>query len=776
MDEATERSRGGATAWRWLIGAALVLAPLAACGPLPADPRAVAPAAADAAAYGALPLRFEVNRGQSDPAVDFLARAGAYTLFLVGGAAVLVGGDDGGALRMEVRGAAPRPAVEGLDALPGEVNYLRGEPGAWRTGVPTYARVRYRAVYPGIDLIYRSDGGRLEYDFALAPRADAGAIRLAFPGATTVGVGPDGDLVVGGPAGPLGRMGAPVAYQEGAGGREAVPAAFALDGTGEVGFRLGAYDPSRPLVIDPVLVYATRLPMDVAWGVAVDETGAAYVAGDTSSAIFPASGVQPAYGGGIRDAFVAKLSPDGRTLVYANVPRRRGRGIRLRRGGGRDGRRVRRGVHVLPRLPHARRTAADPRRRRGRRLPRQAEPGRARARLRHFPRRAAADYEVRGVAVTRDGRAHVTGDTQSRDFPTRNALQPAHRGGRVDVFAAGLSSDGRELVYATYLGGAADDEGKGVALDGAGGVYLTGSTASGDFPIRDAAQPTLACVAQDAFVAKLSPDGRELPTRRTSAGRARTGATASPWTAAATRTSRAPPIRATSRPATPCRRVTRGPRTASSPSSPPTAGRSSTPPTGRLSQDRAFGVAVHASGTAYVVGHTDSPDFPTRDAVQPTYAGDQDAFVAALSPDGKTLATGTFLGGRFIDYATGVALDAAGKAYVVGSAGLGRLPRDAPDRPQQRRRRVRGEHRRPGAPEQPETVLPQVVTRRRAGPLARTPTSFPARTAITAASHRPGPASSRPCPRGRPRRDRDRPQPSRSDQLLAAVRAAGERG
>ncbi|HLI75624.1 MAG TPA: hypothetical protein VKV02_01665, partial [Acidobacteriaceae bacterium] len=274
-------------------------APVAAGAPPPP------PAKALRAAYGQLPLSFEANAGQTDPQVAFLAHGSGYTLFLTPQEAVLAlrppaasdspppeGRDASTAqrdslppppdataattapvLRLQLVGANPEPAVVGQQALPGTVNYLVGnDPAQWHTHVPTYAQVQYQAVYPGVDLVYHGDRQQLEYDFVVAPGADPTAIRLRFEGADRLAVDAVGDLVVQTAGGPVVQR-APVIYQEGPGGRQPVAGGYVVEEE-QVRFAVGAYDASRPLVLDPVvLAYSTYLGgsgSDAGFGIAVD--------------------------------------------------------------------------------------------------------------------------------------------------------------------------------------------------------------------------------------------------------------------------------------------------------------------------------------------------------------------------------------------------------------------------------------------------------------------------------------------------------------------------
>lgn len=208
-------------------------------------------------AYGKLPLSFEPNQGRTSGQVKFLSRGPGYTLFLTSTEAVLAlrkGESAPSVVRMTLIGANKNSRVIGVDSLPGRSNYFIGsDPKKWRTGVPHYAKVHYREVYPGVDLFYYGKQRQLEYDFVVSPGADSRAIVLAFSGAGNLAVDGSGDLILNVAGGEI-RLHAPFAYQQQADGRIAVPAKYVLDRKRRVRFEVAAYDTTRPLVIDPVLV------------------------------------------------------------------------------------------------------------------------------------------------------------------------------------------------------------------------------------------------------------------------------------------------------------------------------------------------------------------------------------------------------------------------------------------------------------------------------------------------------------------------------------------
>jgi beta-propeller repeat-containing protein len=481
------------------------------------------PDLADArAAYRSLPLSFEPNRGQSDPRVKFMARSQGLTLFLTSTDAVLVTRE--AALKMRVLGANPDAVAEGLDELPGRIHSLIGrDPRKWRTDGRAYARVLYREIYPGIDLAYygtRRQG--LEYDFVVAAGASPRAIRLGFEGADRIELSAEGGLLL--HVGPASlRFGKPVVYQHVGGARREIQGGWVRDGAATVGFQVAAYDPSAALVIDPIVSLATYLggsAADQAFAVAVDPGGSVYVTGNTTSPDFPttAGSFAPAVLGAI-DAFVVKLSHDLSTTIYSTYL------------GGTTGADAGRNIAVdtagnayvtgftnstdFPTTTGAFQTALgggscsgvpcndafvvklDP----------------TGATLVYGTYLGGNDSDVGlGIAVDATGNAHVTGGTFSTNFPTTaGAVQPAATaGGSREAFVTKLNPLGTALVYSTFLGGTGDDVGNAVALSGSGGAYVTGSTASANFPLTIGSFQTVfggPAGGTDAFVTALSAGG-----------------------------------------------------------------------------------------------------------------------------------------------------------------------------------------------------------------------------------------------------------------------------
>ena len=529
------------------VAALLVVGALAATPTLRGPAGESEGAAASRDTYARLPMRFEPNRGQAGEGVQFLARGAGSTAYLSAAESVLRAGQ--GEARMRLVGADPdAPATTGR-RLAGVANYLKGDPGDWVTGVPAYDRVRFEGVYPGIDLVYRSAGRALKYDLVVAPGADPSRVALDLEPAGRASIEAGGDIVIATAAGEV-RHEAPVVYQPDGRGRDEVTASYVRRPDGTFGFRLGSYDPTRPLVIDPAVVYSTLfggLGAESSGGIAADVAGNAYLTGQTAAGDLPLATPLQGTRQGATDAFVTKLNPAGTALVYSTYL------------GGSD-----------------------------------AESG-------------------LGLAVDGAGNAYVTGSTASTNFPTTPGAFQTVKGTGTDAFASKLNAAGTALVYSTYLGGNAADVGRGLAVDGAGNAYLTGEAASTNFPTTPGAfQPAKgAGSTADAFASKLNAAGTALVY--------------------------------------------------------------STYLGGGLA-DVGRGIAVDAAGSAYVTGEASSTNFPVASPIQAANAGSSDAFVTKLDAAGTALAWSTYLGGGGADVGRGIALDGSANAYVAGSTASDNFP------------------------------------------------------------------------------------------------------
>ncbi len=598
--------------------------------------------------YAKQPLSFERNDGQTDAQVKFISRGDRYTLFLTSAEAVLAlraphtesgkaNKVESAILRIKLVDANPGARIEAMDQLASKSNYFVGkDPGKWHTNIPGYARVKYRNVYSGIDLVYYGASQRqLEYDFVIAPGANPNAIGLRFDGARQMTLNHDGDLILRLADGGEVIHHAPVIYQERDGVREKVDGKLVLKGQDSIGFQLAAYDHARPVFIDPGLSYSTYLGGtggDSGQAIAVDSMGFAYVTGITESAPFPTTiGAYKTTPPGGGNMFVTKLEADGSGPVYSTYL---GGDIHDNFEGG---------------------------------------------------------Y---GIAVDSTGNAYITGDAGNNgDFPTTlGAFQTGPSGGYSDGFVTKLSPDGSTLVYSTYLGGtyhpaAGTTNGYAIAIDSMGFAYVTGKTTSGSFPTTMGAYQTANnCIScTNAFVTKMKTDGTGLVYSTylggsgspyggdsatgiavDSSGNAYVGGTANssdfPKTTGAYRTTNSGFSDAF---------VTK--------LKPDGTGLVYSTYLGGSQPDIGEGIAIDSAGSAYVTGYTGSNDFPhTSGAFQTamrTIYGN--AFVTKLTPDGSGLAYSTYLGGYGdtadsvinsygAEHAFGIAVDSFGHAYVTG--------------------------------------------------------------------------------------------------------------
>ena len=649
-------------------------------------------------AYGNLPLSFEPNQGQTNSQVEFLSRGRGYTLFLTQTEAVLSlrkptaaktnetedsGDTTGVVLRMRLVGANPSPRVSGLKQLPGRSNYFLGnDPSKWRTNVPTYAKVQYEDVYPGVDLVYYGNQRQLEYDLIVAPGSDPEAIHLAFEGADKLQKGVQGHLALHTAAGQV-RLQKPLVYQETDGIRQEIPAAYVLNGGRQVGFEVGAYDADKPLIIDPVLSYSTYLGgngVDRGFAIAVDGAGNAYVTGGANSTNFPTlNPFQAVFPGGPVDAFVTKLNAAGSALVYSTYL-----------GGGGDDR----GFDIaVDSSGNAYVTG-------------QTDSG-------DFPRivpiqvlnRGLSDAFVTklnaagndlvystylggsssdfgfGIAVDASGNAHVTGQTNSTDFPTVLPIQFAN-GALGDVFVAKLNAAGTVLLYSTYLGGNGDDCGFRIAVDASGSAYVFGDTTSTNFPTANPVQ-SARNGAVDAFVTKLNAAANAfvystyLGGNGTELGFAiAVDASGSAYLTGLTNSSDFPTV-------SPIQPAFGGGIADAFVTKLNAAGAALVYSTylGGSFTDAGLAIAVDASGNAYVAGLTDSSDFPTASPIQSANGGGDDAFVTKLNAAGNALVYSTYLGGGSADNAVAIALDASGNAYLTGNTDSADFPTANPFQP-----------------------------------------------------------------------------------------------
>ena len=615
------------------------------------------PAPHPSGAYGDLPLSFEANRGQADSQVKYMARGRGYTLFLTpketvlalrhalpakqkpaANAVVIPPGlkhetvqwaED--VVRFKLAGTSANPKMEGVEKLSGVSNYYIGnDPSRWQSGIPNYRKVVYRDAYPGIDVTYYGNPGLLESDFIVAPGADPSAIAWDVEGAAKLRVNEAGDLILETADASM-RLQKPVVYQVVAGERREVSGAYRVD-RNTVRFAVGEYDRSETLIIDPTLSYSTYLggsngaSGDVAYGVAVDTAGEAYVTGQASSTDFPTqSPFQGAIGdGSTENAFVAKFSASGSSLIFSTYlggsGTDQGAAVALDGSGN---------AYVAGTAGSTNFPLLNP-------LTGQSEHiGGDCGFVSSFSATGTLSFstylcggvndDALRIRLDSNKDVYVGGNTQSPNFPTVNPLQPSIAG-TLNTYVAKLApitpTGGSSLLYSTFFGGNNLDFLQGLALDSGNNIYVSGSTNSSTFPTKNPIQSTLKAQNGEfnSFVAEINAAGNALVY--------------------------------------------------------------STYLGGSVS-DANTGLAVDGSGNAYMVGDTRSPDFPVKNPLQALDPGG-DAYVAKIAAGGATLDFSTYFGPANPEFdeffGGGIALDSAvpPNIYITGATSSQVLPTRLP--------------------------------------------------------------------------------------------------
>jgi len=543
-----------------------------------------------------LPVAFEANRGQEPGSADFVVHTSSAAVALSSGRVQWVSRNSQVELILESARRGVRG--QGEQQLPGVVNYLVGnEPSRWLKDIPTYSRVRYSQVYPGIDAVYYINDGRLEYDFVLGAGADPARLRLRVRGARSMRIDDAGDLLIAGADGDL-RQHLPAIYQEVNGERHAIVGRYRLRGS-EVRFELGSYDSRRPLVIDPVLTWATYLfpgssSSAQVSAMALDSSGNTYLAGQALTTT------------GYYYCVIAKLNSSGTSFLTETLI------------GGAGGDSVASAIAVdssgniylagATDSPYF--LSTDPY-----------------YQLTYYPGYSLDGFVMKvdnlvqtpyfsyyfggsssdmfnGIALDSSNNIYLVGSTNSPDLPVGGSSARTNFGGAVDAFVVEFSSSGSP-IYSTYLGGSGSDYGNAIAADAAGDAYVTGSTTSANFPTAGGPYQAALKAGADAFVAKIAPN---------------------------------------------------------------TGGIVYSTFLGGSGDEEGNGIAVDASGAAYVTGDTSSTNFPLMGPYQSTYGGGAtDAFITRLAGSGQSLLYSTYLGGSGADAGFAIVTDPAGNSYVTGS-------------------------------------------------------------------------------------------------------------
>jgi uncharacterized protein (TIGR03437 family) len=578
---------------------------------------------------------------------------------------------------MRIVGARSDANAEGMDALPSYSNYFIGDtPSAWRTRVPHYSKLKFDDVYPGIDLVYYGKDRRLEYDFLLSPGANHKKIELDFNGADRLEIDSSGDLLIDA-GGIKIRQLRPKVYQWIDGKKHHVESAYRLSSGSRVRFALSRFDPSQSLIIDPVIQYSTYIGgsgHDKGVDLAIDRTGAMYITGYTNSGdLRSAFRDQQQFAGKI-DGMIAKLSATGDSVewisYYGGRENDEPTSIAIDSGGNA----IISGYTDSSDLPlqnpgQAARGAGDAF------VAKFNSSGTALLYATYLG--GTGLDRANDVATDSAGNAFITGWTRSSDFPTLGSFQSGAAGGGGDVFVTKLPPSGSPLLYSTYVGGNGDDLGTAISVDGqgaayvtggttstifpvlrpiqsqnrgsfdaflfklnpaghsleystllggsmdelsstiaidsAGSVYISGYTASLDFPIKGGFQTTMGGGSSDVFVCKVS----------------RTGTTVEYASYLG----------------------------------------------GSDSDSGAGDLAVDAAGTLYLTGFTASRNFPLKNPWQSAFGGGRyDTFVTRIAPNGSSLLYSSFLGGRGDENGYGLAVDPQGVITVAGWTSSSDLP------------------------------------------------------------------------------------------------------
>ncbi len=639
-----------------------------------AAPLSVAQKEDFASAYGKLPLAFEANQGQTDLAVRYLAHGQGYQLFLTNQEAVLSllqpsvadaksaqgaplrkarthrmprAAVKTSVLRVHFDGANPSAEITGTKLLPGKTNYFIGnDPKKWHTDIPSYEGVRYRGIYPGVDVLFYGRQQRLEYDFIVAPGADPQVIALSIAGARKLEINSQGDVLMSVASGKI-ALQKPVIYQEVNGARQSIVGNYTITSDRQLRFAVAAYDHTKPLTIDPVLNYSTYVGGEVddfALGIALDAAGNAYIAGGTFSTHFPqvnpVSATAPADLVALGTAFVTELNPGGTALIYSTYLGGSGNAV------GDQANEIAVDTATPPNIYVTGFTGSSDFPLSTTVLPYQgiapaSVTAEAAAFITELKTSAAGSEQLayssylggdvkdigNGIAVDATGKVYVVGVTQSSTFPavgTPITRQTSAAGNaflsKFDTTVSGTTG----LLYSTYIGGSGvgsplfgyADTAQAVTVDATADAYLVGGTMSGDFPTAGAAiAGSAACGANgqsSAFISVINTTAQSLTYSHCLSGN----------------------------------------------------------PGAEIAFGVNLGTGVPAVATqiAYITGTTGSANFPvTAGSIPPAGSVDNGvAFVSLLNTLTGTLQYSTFLGGTNGDIGFSIASDSAGLAYVAG--------------------------------------------------------------------------------------------------------------
>ncbi|WP_445176076.1 DUF7948 domain-containing protein [Microcoleus sp.] len=641
------------------------------------------------ASYGQIPLSFIANTGQTDPNVKFQVKGAGHSIFFTPNEIAFVAfptpnepgnqATTSSVVRSSLANSNPNPTISGLEKLPGVANFLLGEDSSqWQTNVPTFNGVVYQNVYQGIDRVFKGTEGQLKSEFLVAPFADPSQIRMNYTGVKDIRLRDDGALILETPLGEL-IDNAPIVYQDINGQRVNVPAAYNLLGNGQVNFSLGYFDPTQPLVIDPVLAYSTYLGGsgdDGANRMTVDSTGAAYIIGTTVNNFTTTPGAFQTTPGGQADFLVTKINPQGTALVYSTYIGGIGNEYGFDIAVDSQGNAYLTG-QVDPGYPTT---------------PGSFQPtvtGYSAAATKLNAAGNALVYSTflsgslgdlgNGIAVDSNGNAYVTGFTNG-NFPITGTVSQLNYAGGTDAFISKVNPTGSGLVYSTYFGGSDREDAQAIALDNNGNAYITGLTYSTNLPGTNGYfQYAMAGGQYDGFVGKFDANGvRNYSTYLGGSGDEKGADIAvdslgNTYIVGYTSSTNFPTKNA-------IQAANAGGANDAFVTKIEPLGYSVSYSTyfGGSGDDNGHRITVDSANNVYVTGDTTSTNFPTKNAIQSVSGGGKDAFVTSINSSGSALVDSTYLGGSADDYGNGIAVDTSGGVYVAGSTFSTNFPTATP--------------------------------------------------------------------------------------------------
>jgi endonuclease/exonuclease/phosphatase family metal-dependent hydrolase len=645
--------------------------------------------------FGRIPLYFVPNEGQVDERALFYAKASRYTLWFTKEGLVfdstrivekekirskrinpeVINSPEDVKFERDVSrlifvNAKSGPEVIPVDVTEHKVNCFMGnDESKWRSNIQTSRAVLYKELYPNIDLKVYGVETQIEYDFVVKPGGEVSDIFFEYKDVKKTRMDKEGSLIVDTEFGEI-KHTKPVCYQVIEGERIEIKAEFKRKEHNAYGFKAEKYNRNYELIIDPlVLVYSTFLGgsgTDGCGSIAVDSTGSIYVGGYTNSIDFPTKNSIQGSKAGDYDAFITKINASGTALVYSTYlggSEEDGRcGFAL--GVDSEGAAYVTGYTVSSDFP-----TKNPiqRYKAGDYDAFVTKINSAGNKLIYSTYLGGKAYDgVGAIAVDTEGAAYLTGYTYSGDFPTKNPI-PSVKGEGYVAFITKINASGTALVYSTTLGGSEIDAGFGIAVDSEGMVYITGYTDSSDFPTKNPIQESNAG-DYDAFITKINASGTALVYSTylggsemdsgygvvvDSEGAAYLGGTTSSVDF-----------------------PTKNPIQGSFGGGHDDAFITKIDPSGTAlvyssylggsDGDGGRVSAVDSEGAVYVVGQTTSVDFPTKNPIQRTNAGDVDIFIAKVNSSGSALIYSSYLGGTGDDIDNGMVVDSEGAAYVTG--------------------------------------------------------------------------------------------------------------